>query len=171
MDRAALIARPGVFEGEIKCSTAPDDVGFVPVDKRAAEFNPVPVAEPNGFGHGIGKFVAAVRVNGMVAAVRGIGDLICSNREGMSGGNREQYHVSVRDHSGLHRFRSVMAFGDVDFRRGEAATGKQWLDGGEVGDVMGHVDRLTNLSGMGEFAVVALAVVDRQCVDRVAACT
>ncbi len=63
-----------------------------------------------------------------------------------------------------------MTLGDFDFRGGQAAPGKQRLDRGEVGYVMGHADALTDFGGIAEFAVVALSVVDRQCMDVVAGC-
>lgn len=115
VDVAALVAGPGLFEGQAEFGAAAHDVGFGPVDEGAAELDRAPVAEADGFGHGVGKLVAAVGVDRVVAAVGGVGDLLRANRKGMPSRDREQNHVSIRHHGGLHRLFGVVPFGDVDF--------------------------------------------------------
>ena len=99
---AAPVARPGIFKGEIQCCAAPDDVRLGPIDKGADEFHRMPVTKTHGIGHGIRKFLAAVRVDRVITTVCRIGNLICSNREGIAGGNGEQDHIPIRHNGGFH---------------------------------------------------------------------
>jgi len=99
---AALVAGPGFRKGQAQFGAAAHDVGFGPVDKGAAELDRAPVAQTDGFGHGVGKLVAAIGVDRVVAAVGSVSDLLSANRKGMPGGNREQDHISIRHHGGLH---------------------------------------------------------------------
>ena len=102
VDVAALVAGPRFRKGEAQFCAAADDVGFGPIDEGAAELDRAPVAESDGCGHGVGKLVAAIGVNSVVAAVGGVGDLFGADGEGMSGGDGEQNHVSIRHNGGLH---------------------------------------------------------------------
>ena len=121
MNVAALVAGPCFLKGQAEFRAAAHDVGFGPVDEGAAELDRAPVAESDGFGHGVGKFVAAIGVDRVVAAVGGVSDLFGADREGVPGGDGEQDHVSIRHDGGFHRLLGVVPFGDVDFGRGEAA--------------------------------------------------
>lgn len=163
VDRAAFIAGPGFLEGKVEFGAVAHDVGFAPIDEGATELDRVPITESDGFGHGVGKFVAAIGVDRMVAAVCGVGDLISANGESMSGGDGEQNHVSIRHDGGFHRFLGVVAFGDFDFGRSQAAAGEQWLNRREVGGLMRHIDGFADLGCMRELAAMALPIVDREC--------
>ena len=115
---AALVAGPRFRKGQAQFCAAAHDIGFGPVDEGAAELDRAPVAQTYGFGHGVGKLVAAIGVDRVVAAVGSVSDLLSANRKGMPGGDGEQDHISIWHHGGLHRLLGVVAFGNVDFGRG-----------------------------------------------------
>jgi len=168
VDRAAFVAGPGLFEREIEFRAAADDVGFGPIDEGAAELDRAPVAQADGFCHGVGKFVATVGIDRVVPAVCRIGDLFGADGQGVACGDGEQNHVPIWHDRGFHRFLGVVAFGDVDFGGGQAAAREQWLDRSEVGGLVGRINRAANLGGMCELAAMTLAVIDRERVDGVA---
>jgi len=99
---AALVAGPGFRKGQAQFGAAAHDVGFGPIDEGAAELDRAPVAQTDGCGHGVGKLVATIGVDRVVAAVGSVSDLFSANRKGMPRRNREQDHVSIRHHGGLH---------------------------------------------------------------------
>ena len=84
---AAFVARPCLGEGDAQFGTAAYDVGLCPVDEGANELDLFPVGEADGGGHGIGELVAAVGVDGVVAGVGGVGDLVGLDREGVASGD------------------------------------------------------------------------------------
>jgi len=160
VDVAALVAGPRFLKGQAEFCAAPHDVGLGPIDEGAAEFDRTPVAESDGLGHGVGKLVAAIGVDRVVAAVGGVGNLFSANGEGMSGGDGQQDHVSIWHNGGLHRFLGVVSLGDFDFGRGQAAAGEQWLNRREVGGLMRNIDGLADICCMRELAAMALPIVD-----------
>jgi len=76
---AALVAGPRFCKGEAQFCAAAHDVGFGPVDEGAAELDCAPITESYGVGHGVGKLVAAIGVDRVVAAVGGVSDLLSTN--------------------------------------------------------------------------------------------
>ena len=75
VQRFALVAGPGLREGHLQCCAAADDVGLGPVDEGTLEADRAPVTELHRACHGIGKLIAAIRIDRMVAAVGSVGHL------------------------------------------------------------------------------------------------
>jgi len=165
---AAFVAGPGLSEGHAELGTAAHDVGLCPIDERADQRDLFPVGQFDGHSHGVGKLVAAVGIDGVVARVGGVGDLLSFNREGVPGRNREKDHVPIGHDGALHRFLGVVPLGDFDFRRGQAAASEEWLDGRQVGSGLRDAKLRANRGGVVELAAVALSIVDGKGVQFVA---
>lgn len=157
---AALVAGPGLFKRDAQFGAAAGDIGFAPIDKGAAEANFFPIAEPDRGCHSVGKFGAAVWVNGMIAVVGGIGDFGGAAAESITGGKGKEEHVAVWNHGGFHACFGVMPLGDGNIGGGEAASGEERANGGEVGALKGNLELSADGCRLFEFAGVALSVID-----------
>lgn len=165
---AAFVARPCLGEGHAELGTAAYDVGLCPVDEGANELDLFPVGEADGDSHGIGELVAAVGVDGVVAGVGGVGDLVGPDREGVASGDGEEDHVSIGHNGAFHRFLGIVPLGDLDFGGGQATSGEERLNRGKVGGRVGDVQLRADGSCLVELTAVALPVIDGQCVQIVA---
>ncbi len=170
VDFAALVTGPCLLEWDAQFRAAFCDVGLAPIHEGAAEAHRIPVAEPDRGGHSVGKFRAAIGVNGVIPVVCGIGDFGGAGTEGVAGGEGEEEHVAVWNHGGFHARLGIMALRDGNIGGGEAATGEEGTDAGEVGALKGDLAGGADRGGPVEFAGVALPVIDGEGADLLSFC-
>lgn len=166
VDRAALVTGPGLLKRDVQFTTAFCDIGLAPIDKGAAQAHGLPVAEPDCGRHGIGKFGAAIGVNGVIPVVGGVGDLGGAGTEGIAGGEGKEEHVAVWNDRRFHALLGIMAFRDGDIGGGKAAADEEGTDAGEVSALEGDLKLGADRCGAVEFAGVALPVVDGESLHR-----
>lgn len=157
---AAFVAGPGFREGHSKLGSPAHDVRLRPIDEGSAQFDVFPVGQCHRGGHGVGKFIPAVRIDGVVSGMRRVSNLTRANRERVPCCQREEDHIPVRHDGALHRRFGIMPLGHFDFRRGQTAPGEQWLDGGKVGVGVGDPKGLANLRRCRQFTAMALPIID-----------
>lgn len=169
VDGAAFVAGPCLGERNLESLPSGDDVRLAHADEGPQDPHGVPVGESYGPVQGADKRFAAVGIDGVVPRVGRVGHGVESARNGPGGRRSDQEHVPIGDHGDLHAVGRVMSVGDRDLFRGQTARGHEMRDPPEIRDLVGHFQVAADMRRVLELARVALAVVDGEGLDLVAA--
>ena len=158
VDGTALVARPGFRKIHAEPGTLGGDVGLGQGDERAQQLDAGVGAQTHGFAHRVHEFFAAIRVDRVVAAVRGDDQPLGTHAFGKPSGDRKHDGVTKRHHGLLHVRRLVMAVGDIA-AGGEQIGSEQAVNKIEFHHLVAQAEPGGGCCGEGQFARIVFGPV------------